>query len=542
MGYALLWLETAIGELLLLTTLVALIGRIKRPRLRTWLLAALVVVALTAYAAMVLIVEWAKIKRLAPDGWGNPVWLLAILLATGVVLIAVFGSRPTGSDRGTPAASRWPWAKLAVALLVVLALNMMTFWNLDAAVHQRVASLRVEAGALALSVAPPKVSDRDNAAVIYERVFELMGPQQAWDKRWDEEWTRWLSPWLSREGDEFDPENPEFRKFLEDQTPALPVLRGVVKKPACYFRHDYARPDISMLLPDLGRIRHAAWLLALDSRHRAAAGDFEAAIDDVNAIFVMAEHAGTVPAIVGMRMAGELDGLAIDALDAVLASGHVPVDEVARVQVPASVSYRRLFDRATVMEEALGLSGFYEYGAPLRLEALTGDQYSSDEEWLCSVLAPFYRVFLLDDDAACYRAHMADAKRMASRPYCEVAEEWKAYGEGGEPEVRGLLTNLMLPKTDAAAEDAAWFDARHRLAQFAKAVALLRPGTGEFPDDLDPLALTIRLDPFDGKPLKWTLTDEAVVLYSIGPDLIDDGGKPFERESKTGDLIFTLPK
>ncbi len=66
MGYALLWLETAIGELLLFTTLVALIGRSKRPRLRTWLLAAVVGVARTAYAALGLIVEWARIQRVAP--------------------------------------------------------------------------------------------------------------------------------------------------------------------------------------------------------------------------------------------------------------------------------------------------------------------------------------------------------------------------------------------------------------------------------------------------------------------------------------------
>ena len=136
MGYSLLWLEVLVGELLLWATLVALIGRIKRPRLRTWLLAALVIVGLVAYAAMIFFVEWAEIKRFAPDGWGTPAWLLAILLAAGGVSIAIIGSRRTGPDRATPAAARWPWAKLAVALLIMLALNMMTFWNLDAAVHQ----------------------------------------------------------------------------------------------------------------------------------------------------------------------------------------------------------------------------------------------------------------------------------------------------------------------------------------------------------------------------------------------------------------------
>jgi Fe-S cluster biosynthesis and repair protein YggX len=54
------------------------------------------------------------------------------------------------------------------------------------------------------------------------------------------------------------PIEPKDRKFLEEQAPVLPVLRGVVKKPACYFHHDYARPSIVMLLPELARIRPEA--------------------------------------------------------------------------------------------------------------------------------------------------------------------------------------------------------------------------------------------------------------------------------------------
>ncbi|NQT12655.1 MAG: hypothetical protein HQ582_07900 [Planctomycetes bacterium] len=538
MGYALLWLETVVGELLLLTTLVALVGRIKWPRLRMWLFVALVIVALASYAALFLVVGWAESKRLAADGWGNPARLLAILCAAGALLITFLGSRGTGPDRRTSAASRWPRAKLAVALLVVLALNMMTFWNLDAAVHQRVDSLRVEAGALAVSVAPPRVSDRDNAALIYERAFELMGTQKAWDEQWNPKW----ADWLSQGNDEFDPDDAELRKFLAEKAPALPELRNVVEKPACYFRYDYARPDVATLLPNLTRFRHARQLLALDARSRAAAGDFETAADDLNAMFAMVEHAGTIPVVIGMLVAGAVDELATETLEAVLASGQFPSEGLSHIQVPATVSFGRFFDRATVMEEAFGLSCFYEYGAPLNLRGLFDDHYSSRQVWWCSQLAPAYRVFCLDDDAACYRAHMAEAKRLAARPFFEVAEDWKQYEDGVQRDLRGLLSHLILPAMHAAAKRAAGHDARHRLAQFAEAVPRHRGLPGDISDHLDALASIIRPDPFDGKPLKWILTDEAIILYSIGPDLTDDGGKPFEKESETGDLTFTLPK
>ena len=72
-------------------------------------------------------------------------------------------------------AGSWPRGRLAIALSVVVALHLMTFWNLDLAARQQLASLRIEAGALALWVAPPRVPDRDNAMVLYQKAFETMG-------------------------------------------------------------------------------------------------------------------------------------------------------------------------------------------------------------------------------------------------------------------------------------------------------------------------------------------------------------------------------
>jgi hypothetical protein len=44
------------------------------------------------------------------------------------------------------------------------------------------------------------------------------------------------------------------------------------------------------------------------------------------------------------------------------------------------------------------------------------------------------------------------------------------------------------------------------------------------------------LDPFDGKPLRWTVTDDAIHVYSIGPDLDDDGGRPC-ADTRWQDLV-----
>ena len=536
MGYALLWLEALAGELLLWVTLVACLARIKRRFLRNVLVLGLVLVALAAYAGLLCVGGYFEAHRMAPEGWARPFQVLIGLCAVGAIVILLVGMRGRKLDPQRPAAATWPWGKLAVALAVALALNMMTFWNLDAAVKQRVDALRVEAGALALSVAPPRVPDRDNAAMVYEKAFELMGSQLAWSKKWDQSWTEWLEEGTR----DLDPQERRICKFLEEQAPTLAVLREVVSKPACYFHHDYARPSFAMLLPEM-RVQRAALLLALDARSQLAAGQLGTAIDDVNALFATAEHAGTVPFLVGMLVAKRVESLATDRLEEILASGEASAEQLARIQIRESLSYRRLYGRATRMEEALGLAAFYERGLPLKLEDTSAVDESS--AW-CTQLAPLYRVFLLENDLASYRNVMGDVQQLSALlDYHSITGEyWLEQQERLKEQARGVLTKALVPPLMPPAEGAARADARHRLAQFATAICRHRAATGDYPENLDEWASIIRPDPFDGKPLKWTSTGEALVLYSIGPDLSDDGGKPFDREAKTGDLIFTLPK
>ena len=95
------------------------------------------------------------------------------------------------ADAAVPRAATWPRGKLAAGLAVAIALHLMTFWNLDLAVRQRVETLRVEAGAIALSVAPVPVLDRDNAALLYEQAFQAR-PRRRGPRPYAEKWSAWL--------------------------------------------------------------------------------------------------------------------------------------------------------------------------------------------------------------------------------------------------------------------------------------------------------------------------------------------------------------
>jgi hypothetical protein len=52
----------------------------------------------------------------------------------------------------------------------------MTLWGLDEGAKQHAATLGNEARILALAVAPARVADRENAAIVYQQAFAQMAP------------------------------------------------------------------------------------------------------------------------------------------------------------------------------------------------------------------------------------------------------------------------------------------------------------------------------------------------------------------------------
>ena len=541
MGYVLFWLESLATTLLFVATVTACIGRSRRPaQLTFWVLAALVPLAI--YAALAGLMAYLHIKGLAPARWLYVLLAWTFLYAAGAIWIRLAATRRAGDETAEIAAARWPRGKLALALGVVFALHLMTFWNLDLAVSQQLATLRTEAGALALSVAPARVPDRDNAAVIYEWAFEEMGSEEAVNgspEGWDERWDKWLKPG----GSELDLPDEKLRQFLARQASARTLLLQAAGKPGCYFDRDYGRPSYEILLPELAQLRTAARLLALDARCRADDGRMAAALADVNALFAMAAHASSDPILVSELVAIAIDEMALDAFQAVLAAGQPTADDLTSLKfdLDAGVSYRRLLDRALRMEEAFGQSLVCRMSEQWDFHWLqTGE--SDRETWRTRGTAALYRVFLLGDDLAAYRYFMGRCRELAAKPYYEAKNRWRSFEEQFQDEPGGLLAQGLSPAVAMFADYAARADARRRIAGVVLAMHRYRAAGDQFPERLEELTPKfiggVPRDPFDGKPMRLKRTKRGLVVYSVGPDLADDGGKPFDKDEKTGDLTF----
>ena len=86
--------------------------------------------------------------------------------------------------------------------------------------------------------------------------------------------------------------------------------------------------------------------------------------------------------------------------------------------------------------------------------------------------------------------------------------------------------------------------ARRRAAEAAIAVERFRRHHGEYPKRLYQLVPDflpeVPEDPFTGEPLRYLIEENGYVVYSVGPDGVDDGGK--SDDSRGPDLVFRVSR
>ncbi len=189
----------------------------------------------------------------------------------------------------------------------------MTFSNLDEAVRQSVDARRSEAYALAMSAAPEPVPDDQNAAVDYLEMQESLQRGRPTIGQTSPEWPQiWLDAASefrrSSRGDgasafSFDFASAELGRWLEGRQGEILLMRRAAAKAGCDFGRNYGGLTWSMLLPEIEDMRQAVRLLGVDARHRAATGDVEGALADVQAMYGAAHHMANEPFGVTMLVA-----------------------------------------------------------------------------------------------------------------------------------------------------------------------------------------------------------------------------------------------
>ena len=544
MIFFLLTAELLAVFLLVPTLVMACVSRSKAKRVRLAFSALAVVLPglflLAPAATATYFAQQANLKL----GWLTPLLQLVLIgYVAGVIALGWRGFRvcPEGIR-----ANHWPRARLATRLCIAIILLLLTLWKMDSTARQELASVHDEAVTLALAVAPSRVPDRNNAALIYQRVIETIEAKDFWPTAATDQWLQWIDPIE----DEHDFTDVKLTAFLERQQDLLQVIRDATGLPGCYFARDYDRPSIDMQLPELGGLRDMQRLLTLQAHWQAAQGHVAEAMTTINAMYRLSDHAGLEPVLITALVTIAMENMAHAALQYLCTHTNVSEEDLQRVAWPHT-PLRQLLSRALHMEEAFGLSAFCSlaegrHDLSAVIEAGAVAQVDSTGLADRATLALF-RIFLLAPDLTNYRETMQHQRTVAAQSYRQAKGEWDRLDAEFATQPHGILTSLLLSGLRNCSEAVIRAETKRRCAQVALAVYRYHVTTGALPKSLAELSpskmAAVPGDLYNQEPLRIKQSGRDVLIYSVGPDLVDDDGADFDGIEKTGDLVFrmTLP-
>ena len=365
-------------------------------------------------------------------------------------------------------------------------------------------------------LAPPPVPEEENAAVLLEKAFAKI------EARWAEEPEGWIYSLLT------GPE-PDFEKFAEAvaaQAEAIDLTREALERPRCRFTLDYSAGP-AMELRHLTALRDLAHLFAAEALLRSHQGKAAEAAESLVHTFDLVRATDEEPIFISKLISMVVLSIGIKALKKIERATLLP-DDARRKLISrlGRLDLHRAATHALTWERILTCCAFGR--------ARGGERISMIPAWY----GRWGLVYVRDEAKLLPIATwMVDASRLAS---------WEALPK---------MEPLYRQQSDVVAKHTCLtLDGGHNAyASFVKGMALrdavrlglacelCRSARGKWPDKLQDMVPDflpdVPPDPFSEKPFVYRRKGGRLIVYSLGENLKDDGGRS-DRASGADDISW----
>jgi hypothetical protein len=372
---------------------------------------------------------------------------------------------------------------------------------------------------------------------------------------------------------------PPLAKWLDANARHIDQIVAASKLPRMYtplLPGDDAQTLVAVWVPLVNSHRNAARALVARAMYRAGSGDMDGAIDDLMACHRLARLSAQGFTLVELLVAYAIDGIAHQAETALVASGRLTamsraklrqelaelppmrpmadvLDESERFMFADSVCWIAR-EGAGSIDKLTSLSGTDGNGpgAVRAVLNVTGDlvidwdmSLTTGREWFDRLV----EVARIDDPKKQNEAISAfDLELQATSR--SVADPGSLLGLFFSPrytasrKMADTFVGLLMPALSAALGAEHRHQTSQTLLRVALALADYRDEHQRFPDDLG--ALTPKflekapLDPMWGEPFVYKKTDAGCILYGIGRNGADDGGRTLNDFDDADDIAIAL--
>jgi hypothetical protein len=340
-------------------------------------------------------------------------------------------------------------------------------------------------------------------------------------------------------------------EYLGDNAEALRLLHQAAAVKQCRYPIDLSQGPLSRL-NHLEKLRQAARLLDLEVIENAEQQKPEQVTESVISLCGIVRSLHQEPLMISYLVSFACQGIALSSLDRAL--NRIALTDEQLVKLASGLGEapdHQPLTPAFVGERCLGTDAF-EGIRTGKLSLKDAFGFLGDQPQCLPQLAWLYKVTgLLELDEKSFLDIMqrnVTASQLSPPESIAIANSI-SNTVANLPE-RCVGSRMLLSGLERVFSLAARYDARLRDAQAAIAIERSRLATGKLPDqlgDLVPKFLpAVPADPFDGEPLRYRKLARGYVVYSVGEDMVDNGGAEKNSQglsyAKGADITFTVER
>jgi hypothetical protein len=400
----------------------------------------------------------------------------------------------------------WIGISAGALIAILLLLDAVFLWSAGTRLARRLDALRKSGEPLRIAdLAHAPIPPEKNAVVFLRRAASLL---DAVEKELAASYPKAGYPAPTEPLPRADQEKlgklfaayPELMPLLEqaadspDSDPQFDCTLPADRFPEAYMQHSSRHRA-------LGRVLRArsAWLLSQGRSDEALATQV--------LTLRLARHWRQEPLIIGYLVTAACEQVAMEGVNQVLRAG--PVAATARQTLDAELALHDTmegYNRALQTERAFSLSSVRE---------LPGSRF-----WVTRGFYDDVTLRLLD----CYDRYL----EQGTKPFIEVSHDTSRRSAGGGGlNLYGALVTLLEPSLAAVREPAERVRAMSRSLRILNALQVRAPASNDGVPQLTELGLpsAATVDPFNGEPLRVQKLGHGWKVFSVGSNLLDDGGK-----------------
>jgi len=322
-------------------------------------------------------------------------------------------------------------------------------------------------------------------------------------------------------------------QYLADNQQALELLHKGAAMEHSRYPVDLSK-GFEALMPDLSNIRSGAFLLKLEAILHAENGKPEKVVDSIESTFGLARSLSKDPIFISQLVRIACQALAVSALEHTINRTEFTDEQLVDLsQTLINAEDPSAMFRAFAGERCMGVSILKMPAA--KIPSMLS--IANNRPHLLGVLAiSLYRFAgLADMDAIIYLDLMNDYMKAIQLPPQQRQEAADAVDARFDKTSRiHVLLHVIMPALSRATTIDVRNIAQLHTALAGIAVQRYRLATDNLPDTLAELTPTyldaVPKDPFDGEELRYKKLETGFVVYSIGEDGNDDGGKEKPRK------------